>query len=540
MATMMGLHCYDPITPGQTDLDLSLDEITERRKLFRSLYIRERCYATARGTLRRLPRYLPNTKSRSSSRAMSQDASSATRTIGRGRSPSVSTGCDETDEPFFNMAMIQDELHAAMFPSNPPETRMLEQNIALTSIRHKLTAFAKTYQLPCLERPETFQNLSIHLAYLGTRIRAYELDLADDAEHNVLDDARLSCLLVMSACSDEKGLDPAVASKLDRVLHRMALRNWRTDDTSLPPRSPGESIKSTGGLPSEGEGNQHSPKAPNKRFWPFGADSLASPNTQVLLGQRVLEFMPASAIFILARNILGIRDNVASSQQTSAPPGSDNLGNNSHEDDLFGNANEDFAILCEFSRSLESSLGASSEAQNCYSSKLLRVTQTLVSFLRETSDLPGQQPSSPSDLGQDMLDFNTHAEMAQDGGLGSSAAGSAAETSFMNLGTTWESPQGSNPFSLPFSPSFDLSSMNISGVADSLFDFDFSQHFDSVGGFISQAEHLPDPESFKSMTEQEKRSKRLRLDCSQELDGPGDIMSNWPPRSRVTMARGSV
>lgn len=539
MATMMGLHCHDAIAPAQMDLDLSLDEIAERRKLFRSLYIRERCYATARGTLRRLPRYLPDTKSGSSSRAMSQDSSSATLTAGRGGSPSVSPGYDETNEPLFSIAMIQDELHAAMFPGNPPETRMLEQEIALTSIRQKLITFAKTHRLPSLTRPETFQDLSIHLAYLGTRIRAYELDLADADEHNVLDDARLSCLLVMSACSDEKGLDSAAANKLDKLLHRMALRNWRTEDAPFPLRSPRESSESAEGLRTQGEGSLNSSKAPNKRFWPFGADSLASANTQVLRGQRIIELMPTSAIFILARNILGIQANVASSQQMSAPSGSGPIAQ-SHRDEFLGNGNEDLTILREFSRSLESSLGVSSEAQNSYSSKLLRVVQTLVNFIHETSGHQVQQPSSPSDMRQDILEFSAHADISQDGGLNSSTTGGAAEA-FMNLGTTWESPQGSNTFSFPFSPSFDLSSMNISTVTDSLFDFDFSQHFDSVGGFMSPAEHLPEPDSLRSVAEQEKRKKRLRLDCSQELDGPGDIIiSSWPPRNRATMARGSV
>lgn len=534
MATIMGLYCHEPITPGQTDLDLSLDEIFERRKLFRSLYIRERCYATARGTLRRLPRYLPDTNSGSSSRAMSQDTSSATLTAGRGRSPSISVGHDEANEPLFNMAMIQDELHAAMFPGTPPETIMLEQKVALTGIRQKLMTFAQTHRLPSLKVPQTFQDLSLHLAYLGTRIRAHELDC------EVMDDARLSCLLVMSACSDEKGLDIALANKLDRLLYRMALRNWHTDDSPALLQSSRESSNSAMGLPTE-EGHLNSPKAPNKRFWPFGGDSLASPNTQILRGQRVLELFPTSAIFILARNILRIQGNVASSQQTSAPSGSDPIADKSHVDDLFGNAGEDFSILFEFSRSLEAFLGVSSEAQNSYSSKLLRVVHTLVNFLRETNDLPLQQPSSPSDLRQDILEFSTHAEITQDGGIGSSMAGSTAEASFMNLATTWESPPGSNSLSFPFSPSFDLSSMNISTVTNSLFDFDFSQHFDSVGGFMSPAEHLPEPESLRSMAGQEKRQKRLRLDCSQELDSSGDIMmSTWPPRNRATLTRGSV
>lgn len=531
---MMGLHCHDSITPGQMDLDLSSDEILERRKLFRSLYIRERCYATARGTLRRLPRYLPDSKSGSSSRAMSQDASSATLTAERGGFPSVSTCHDEANELLFNIAMIQDELHAAMFPGNPPETTMLEQNMALTSIRQKLTAFAQMHRLPSLERPETFQDFSTHLAYLGARIRAYELG----DEHNVLDDARLSCMLVMSACSDEKGLDTTVATSLDRLLHQMALRNWQTDDALVPLRSPGQSSSQPAGQPEE-EANNISPKAPTKRFWPFGADSLASPNSQVLCGQRVLEFMPTSAIFILARNILGVQGNVASRQSTPARQGSNPIADKSLGNELFG-LNEDFAILCEFSRVLESSLGVSSDAQNTYSSKLLRVVQTLVNFLRETMDLPIQQPSSPSDMRPDMLDLSTQAEINHRAGLGSSAAGSATEASFMNLSTTWESPQGSGSLSFPFSPSFDLSNMNISSVTNSLFDFDFSQHFDSGGSLMNPAEHLPDPESVRTLAEQEKRKKRLRLDCSQELDSPGDIMT-WPPRNRAaTMARGSV
>lgn len=531
---MMGLHCHDPITPDQMDLDLSLDEIVERRKLFRSLYIRERCYATARGTLRRLPRYLPDSKSEISSRAMSQDASSATLTSGHCESPVESVSYCETNEPLFTMAMIQDDLHAAMFPSSPSETRMTEQKMALSSIRQRLVDFAQTHRLPYLKRPQTFQDLSIHLAYLGTRIRAYELDLA---EHNVLDDARLSCLLVMSACSDKKGLDTGTADKLDRLLRRIAHRNWCPDNTAVLPQSPGGPRKSSAALSSQEE-QLNSPKAASKRFWPFGSDSLASPNIHLLRTQRVLELMPTSAIFILARSILGIKRNAASAHQP-APSGSDST-DKEPEDELFGSASGDFAILGEFARILESSLDVSSETQNSYSSKLLRVIQTLVSFLREAVHLLDQQSYS-SDMRQDMLACSTHTETSQEDILNLSINSSEADASFMNLGTIWESPQGPASLSFPFSPSFDLSSMNISSVPDSLFDFDFSQHFENVGGFMSPAEHLPDTDSLRSATEQEKRRKRLRLDCSQDLDGPVDIiMSTWPPRNRTTLARGSV
>lgn len=532
---MMGLHCHDPITPGQMDLDLSLDEIVERRKLFRSLYIRERCYATARGTLRRLPRYITDTKSEVSSRAMSQDASSATLTAAHCEAPLVSVPYSETNEPLFTMAMIQDDLHAAMFPNNPSETRMMEQKMALSSIRQSLVDFARTHRLPYLKRPQTFQDLSIHLAYLGTRIRAYELDLA---EHNVLDDARLSCLLVMSACSDEKGLDTGSADKLDRLLRRMAHRNWCQDNTAVLPQSPGGSRKASAALPTQEE-QLNSPRAASKRFWPFGSDSLASPNIHLLRKQRVLELMPTSAIFILARSILGIKRNAVSAHQP-APSGSVST-DKEPEDELFGSVFGDFAVLCELARILESSLDLSSETQNSYSSKLLRVVQTLVSFLREAVKLPGQQSLSSSDMRHDMLECSLHTDTSPEDILDLSTNSGAADASFMNLGTTWESPQGAASLSFPFSPSFDLSSMNISSVPDSLFDFDFSQHFENVGGLMSPAEHLPDTDSLRSATEQEKRRKRLRLDCSQDLDGPADIMlSTWPPRNRTTMARGSV
>jgi hypothetical protein len=429
------------------------------------------------------------------------------------------------------MAMIQDELHTAMFPGSPPETRMTQQKMALSNIRQRLVAFAQTYRLPHLKRPEKFQDLSLHLAYLGTRIRAHELDLAGNDDYHVLDDARLSCLLVMSACSDEKGLDAAAAGKLDRLLHRMAHRDWCTDNTSVLPQSPGG--------PIHGEEQHNSPKVPNKRFWPFGSDSSAYPNTHLLRRQRVLELMPTSAIFILARNILGIRENTASAHQSSAP--SDLIHNETPEHELFGSANEDFTVLCELGRILESSLDVSNETQNSYSSKLLRVTQTLVSFLREVVNLPEQQSPSRSETRQDIQECTTHTEIPQDGMLNLSANSSAAEASFMNLSTSWESPQASSSLSFPFSPSFDLSSMNISTVPDCLFDFDFSQHFENVGAFMSPAEHLPDAETLRSATEQDKRRKRLRLDCSQDLDRQADIMmSTWPQRNRATMTRGSV
>jgi hypothetical protein len=539
---MMGLHCHDS-TPGQIDLDLdlSLDEIVERRKLFRSLYIRERCYATARGTLRRLPRYLPQIQSGSSSRAMSQDASSAPWTSGNGESSLEAVSHPDTNEPLFTMAVIQDELHAAMFPGSQPDTRRIEQEIAVSAVRQKLVAFSQAHRLPALKRPRTFQDLSLHLAFLGTRIRAYELRLAEDNERHILDDARLSCLLVMSACSDEKGLGAAMSDMLDKLLQHMAHRDWCTDSTSTLSQSPGGSRRLSAAVSAQGEEQLNSPQTPNKRFWPFGSDPSASPNSHLLRRQRVLELMPTSSMFILGRNILRFHENVASAHRPSGPSSSDPTANETSEDELFGSAATDFMILCELERILEPSLEKSNETQNSYSSKLFRVTHTLVSFLRETVNLPEQQSSSLLETTHDMLECTAHTEMAQDGMMNLSANATAAEASFMGLSTSWDSPQASNSLSFPFSPSFDLSSMNITNVPDSLFDFDFSQHFENVGGLMSPAEHLPGAETLRTMTDQEKRRKRLRLDCSQEMDGPADVMmSTWPQRNRVTMARGSV
>lgn len=541
MATLMGLHCHDPIAPGQMDLDLSVDEIIERRKLFRSLYIRERCYATARGTLRRLPRYLPDASSRTSSRAMSHDASSTTLAISRGESPLTPVNYDETNEHLFNLAMIQDEVHAALVPGTSPE----EQRMVLASIRQKLLTFAQTHRIPSIRRPETFQDLSTHLAYLGTRIRAYEVNLTADDQKEVLDDARLSCLLVVSACSGDTGLESAAAETLDGLLRLMARRNWYTTDTPVSPRSPGGSGISSGVLSAEAEGYLRSPRAPNKRFWPFGAESLASSNTTTLQAQRILELMPTSAIFILARNILGIYKKAGLSHLPSAFTPEKPAADKSSDNELLAHPEGDFFILGALARSLESSLGVSNEAQNNYSSKLLRVVRTLVNFIREAGDLLDQQECGPSEMRQKVTELNGYTEATQDGGLGSSTNLSATEASFMNLSASWESSPGPGslgPGSLPFpfSPSFDLSSMNISNVADSLFDFDFSQHFDSAGGFVSPAEQLADPEALKISSEQDVRKKRLRLDCSQELNCPGDMLSTWPPRNRATMARGSV
>lgn len=529
---MMGLHCHDSITPGQVNLDLSLDEIVERRKLFRSLYIRERCYATARGTLRRLPRYISDTNPVASSRAMSQGESHAPN----GQSNLESMSYLEIHEPFFIIAMIQDELHAVMFQVSSPDTRGMDQNMALSSIRQTLVAFARTHRLPYLQRPQTFQDLSMHLAYLGTRIRAYELD----DEHHILDDARLSCLLVMSACSNENSLDATAAEKLDSLLSRMADRDWRADNPVVLPGSPGNSDQSSVEV-SNKENPADSPKARNKRCWPFGSETLASPNTRNLRNQRVLELMPTSAIFILARSILHVQRNAA--HRVAAPSGSDFTASEAPDDEVFEIANEDFTVLCELTRVLENSLDVSSETHNSYSSKLLRVIQTLVSFLREAVNIPDQHLSPPSDRIQDTADRIIRPELSQDDLLNLSANSSAAESSLLNLTASWESPQGSSALTFPFSPSFDLSSMTISTVPDSLFDFDFSQHFESLGGFMSPAEHLPDTstEALRNVTEQEKRRKRLRLDCSQELDGPAEtLLSTWPQRNRATMARGSV
>ncbi|KAK2614017.1 hypothetical protein N8I77_000878 [Diaporthe amygdali] len=250
--------------------------------------------------------------------------------------------------------------------------------------------------------------------------------------------------------------------------------------------------------------------------------------------------MPTSAIFILARNILGIYKKAGLSHLPSATPPEKPAANNSSDNELSAHPEGDFFILGALARSLESSLGVSNEAQNNYSSKLLRVVRTLVNFIREAGNLPDQQECGPSEMRQKLTEQNGYTEATQDGGLGSSTNLSATEASFMNLSASWESPPGSGSLPFPFSPSFDLSSMNISNVADSLFDFDFSQHFDSAGGFVSPAEQVPDPEALKISSEQDVRKKRLRLDCSQELNCPGDMLSTWPPRNRATMARGSV
>ncbi|KAH9210394.1 hypothetical protein DL95DRAFT_448845 [Leptodontidium sp. 2 PMI_412] len=310
LATESGLHQADSdLSPAS---DLSVVEAEERQKVFRSLYIRDRFSMIAYGALA----WLPSADQRGS---QTPDKSSEPGGI-------VSNQLYPQDTPHWKLAGIQDELRCLLYSTDTPPVSKSGRRVTLARLQQKLKTWAETYKIPSPNRPTTVHEISLHLAFLGTRIRMLESesdtgDAACLALVQVIDDARLSCLLIAISCN--QNLDQALTSQVDSLLSKAHFTSPKGFGTHLCPSA---ALPTSVSSPSSSTFSATLDAPPGIRPpIPGGSNfsSVQDPIPTPLPLHRIMNVFPIAAIFVLARHILGIDRRVPPSQSAPAAVQSD-------------------------------------------------------------------------------------------------------------------------------------------------------------------------------------------------------------------------
>lgn len=259
-----------------------------------------------------------------------------------------------------------------------------ERRTALARLQQKLETWTQTHKVPSSNRPTTVDEISLHLAFLGTRIRVLDsdnnaVDAARSVSAQVIYDARLSCLLVATSCNHH--LNQALVDRLDRLLKETeftfpgAARTHSSSTTSLPTSASSPS-------PATSSSATDAPQPPNPLTTPpLSSSSLGpAPFSAPLPFHRLANVFPIAAVFVLARHILGI-DACAQSSQ-SAPTAAQNDERRQQE------INQDILLLealllCFRSTAPPAAVAARGKVNSdTHGSKLGRVIQHLVDIIR--------------------------------------------------------------------------------------------------------------------------------------------------------------
>lgn len=274
---------------------------------------------------------------------------------------------------------MQDDLDRLLNSADVPEMSTSKRRIALARLQQKLETWTQTHNVPSSTRPTTVDEISLHLAFLGTRIQLLDRDnnTSDAAQPSlaqVLDDARLSCLLVATACNHH--LNQALTDRLDYLLNITfpAGAGTRSSSTTSSPTS--ASSPSSANFSSVTDAPQRTcPLTPQLSSADIGQAQVMAP----LPLHRLASVFPTTAIFVLARHVLGINARAQLSQ--SAPPTAQNDEQRQQE------VNQDISLLeallsCFYNAPPPAAAAArGNEDSDIHGSKLGRAIQGLVDII---------------------------------------------------------------------------------------------------------------------------------------------------------------
>ncbi|GAB1320047.1 Thiamine repressible genes regulatory protein thi1 [Madurella fahalii] len=282
---------------------LSLEEARERQKIFRSLYIRDRCSAILRGS----PTWI-STPSIGLNSAQ-EPRSEAVPCV----SPleSSSSAYERNKMAWCELATLQGELHRLIFAPQSLLTSVSESRTLLARIAQRLELWSRKHGVPSKPVRLTVDEVSLNLAFLGTRIRVIEAQKAGDMSGAVdtqeLHDARLSSLLLLISCGalPNDGL-------ADRIRTLLSLAGGNRPDlvaepTSSAPPSPTTKVSFTERQP---------PHTPPRPVCTLGSQD-PRPHPSIGIHRLAIAY-PTIAPFILARNILGMS---TAGRSTPSPQG---------------------------------------------------------------------------------------------------------------------------------------------------------------------------------------------------------------------------
>ena len=380
LARECGLHqSNNGLAPSST---LSALETEERQKVFLSLYIRDRYTSIANGALTWLPGgtpKVPQSISRSSSGSLKdvQSATPETRYVAQRE-----------------LSMIQDGLYHILGSADAPELSLSEQRASLARLKQRLQFWSETHKVPSSTRPNTVDQVSLHLAFLGTRMRAQGGDSSDSDEtrhisEELLNDARLSCLLVANSSSNHP--NHSLLERLSQLLDVLA-----ASTTAEAPRSPTTSSSASTSPSSPSLTALNAPyrgsplRFPPSTYYP-GQENAATP----LPLHRLVNVFPSEAVFVLAKHILSNGPISKASRRTSSAVQSKEQKQKEIDEDLILLE----TLLARFRAELPSCSAASRAKSNniAHGSKLGRLIQSLVEIIHAIKGSASHNPAEDAD-----------------------------------------------------------------------------------------------------------------------------------------------
>ncbi|KAF7552276.1 hypothetical protein G7Z17_g4425 [Cylindrodendrum hubeiense] len=190
LARTMGLH--QPLAPSTNILP---EELTEKRKVFRSLYIRDKCFAICRGSLSWLPAF----------------------------DSSISPFSDPTDReetkyaPRIELARIQDDIYRHFYSAEAPLLPLMKHSDLLSKLEERLDCWAVTHQV-IKKAISSVDWASLTLSFFATRLCVCRG--SDDPRLSLLafKDAKASCILLLLATTSHP--DPRFIDAFGHLLGR--------------------------------------------------------------------------------------------------------------------------------------------------------------------------------------------------------------------------------------------------------------------------------------------------------------------------------
>ncbi|KAJ6023968.1 hypothetical protein N7540_004765 [Penicillium herquei] len=264
LARQMGLP--QPHGYAATPSTLTAAEVDERHRVYQSLYIRNRYATTTSGALMWLPNSI------------------------------MCSGTASAVGAHWELAKLQDEIHRVLGSCSIGSS---DRRIKVAQLREKL----RVWQEACLVTdPQTMSmdRVILCLLFLGTRIYI-SMDNKETDTESFLDDCRLSCLLLIVSCT--KHLRPDFSNQFHHLLHRLNPSRRKSEGSlhSSPSSTPSSSSTSSP-LPSPA-----SERPPPLDMVTRPSTGTSTPSSTSLLPlPRLANAFPITAIFILARHIVGI------------------------------------------------------------------------------------------------------------------------------------------------------------------------------------------------------------------------------------------
>ncbi|KAL2141926.1 hypothetical protein VTI28DRAFT_1811 [Corynascus sepedonium] len=478
LAKGMGLDRAVSTPPSQP---LSPEEVEGRRRVFRSLYIRDQCSSIARGT----PTWLTNCHST----PLSAHEPSGTTNLEIAPSVEMQDACqsERNDTAWCELTSLQNMLlHVLSARENHGPGCVHARRMSLSRLMQRLELWSQKHGVPASAIPTTPDEVSLHLAFLGTRMRVLVTQRNVEAEAvtaaRALHDARLSCLLFLVACDGRRDND--LVAWLERLLGVQ------------PPGSGAGTASTTTGFNTPATQHSVSPPAPDAagplapeatRTRSHTVSSAASkvipaPSPKPIGVRRLALVFPAMALFILARNILGmgVLGSVRSGSRTEPRGTKDEQRKGRDSREVEGDTALLKAILAIF---LSATAAADSGLDN-RTVKLGRVVQVLVDILAALDHRAHSENAPGSPCEDSVIDPLLEGAWTKLPDGGNTAAGdiNAAigipDLNHLSAGSSWTNDQGSSAEYLSRTGS---SMTSISATAMSDVALDISQLMDRMG-----------------------------------------------------------